>query len=79
MGKGKGCSYYESGTNSSGNHWCNRGESKAGGNAYHYSNSDGSYYYRNNDGSRYYNNGKGFAKYTPPSSSSSRPKYYYYD
>ncbi|KAJ7455309.1 hypothetical protein B0H11DRAFT_251627 [Mycena galericulata] len=36
-----------SGTNSQGNHWCNR-ESSAGS-GYHYSNSDGSYYYSNPD------------------------------
>ncbi|KAI7823644.1 hypothetical protein BC939DRAFT_451570 [Gamsiella multidivaricata] len=61
-----------SGTNSQGNHYCNRGESAAPGGSYHYSNTNGSYYYQNTSGSTYYNNpNTGYVKYTPPSQSSS--------
>ena len=57
-----------SGTNSYGNHYCNRGESTASGGSYHYSNTNGSYYYQNSNGSTYYSNpNTGYAKYTPPS------------
>nr|GAT57363.1 predicted protein [Mycena chlorophos] len=45
-----------SGTNSSGNHYCNREYSNGSG--YHYSNTNGSYYYSNPNGSTYYNNGR---------------------
>ncbi|RIB13510.1 hypothetical protein C2G38_2197650 [Gigaspora rosea] len=50
---------YSTGTNTEGNHWCNRGPSEAKG--------DSSYYYQNRDGSTYYNDGRGNAAYTPPS------------
>jgi len=56
---------HSSGTNSAGNHYCTRGDSKASGGAYHYSNSNGSYYYQNTNGSTYYSNpSTGFSKYT---------------
>ncbi|OJJ86027.1 uncharacterized protein ASPGLDRAFT_33930 [Aspergillus glaucus CBS 516.65] len=64
------------GTNSQGNHYCNRDYGN-GANSYHYSNTlpsfpvlastNGSYYYSNPDGSKYYNNGQGSSVYTPPS------------
>ncbi|ETI20844.1 hypothetical protein G647_07187 [Cladophialophora carrionii CBS 160.54] len=53
-----------SGTNSQGNSYDNR--SQPGGNAYHYSNSNGSYYYSNANGSSYYNSGSGSSTYTAP-------------
>ncbi|PMD36039.1 hypothetical protein L207DRAFT_587070 [Hyaloscypha variabilis F] len=53
-----------SGTNNQGNNYDNR--TQPGGNAYHYSNSDGSYYYKNSDNSTYHNSGKGDATYTAP-------------
>ncbi|GAA6050640.1 hypothetical protein JCM3770_000867 [Rhodotorula araucariae] len=53
-----------SGTNSQGNHYCDRDYGN-GSNSYHYSNNDGSYYYSNSDGSKYYNSGDGgYASYT---------------
>ncbi|KZF20423.1 hypothetical protein L228DRAFT_285131 [Xylona heveae TC161] len=55
-----------SGTDSQGNHYCNRdyGASAPNQNSYHYSNNNGSYYYSNPDGSTYYNSGNGHSKYT---------------
>ena len=38
-----------SGTNSQGNHYCDRGGGQAEGGAYHYSNQSGSYYYQNSN------------------------------
>ncbi|KAL3424875.1 hypothetical protein PVAG01_04156, partial [Phlyctema vagabunda] len=52
------------GTNSQGNNWDTR--TQPAGDAYHYSNNDGSYYYSNGDGSKYHNSGTGEAKYTAP-------------
>ncbi|KAF9999051.1 hypothetical protein BGZ79_007326 [Entomortierella chlamydospora] len=63
--------HYYSGTNSQGNHYCNRGESTAPGGSYHYSNTNGSYYYQNSNGSTYYSNpNTGYKSYTPSSSNS---------
>ncbi|EON64260.1 hypothetical protein W97_03491 [Coniosporium apollinis CBS 100218] len=55
-----------SGTNSQGNHYCNRDYGPGAADSYHYSNRDGSYFYQNPDGSTYYNNGKGYAKFEKP-------------
>ncbi|KAF9352912.1 hypothetical protein BGX26_009304 [Mortierella sp. AD094] len=64
--------HYYSGTNSQGNHYCNRGESTAPGGSYHYSNTNGSYYYQNSNGSTYYSNpNTGYKSYTPPGQSRS--------
>ncbi|KAJ3094754.1 hypothetical protein HDU97_007627 [Phlyctochytrium planicorne] len=69
---GQGCSSYPSGTNSQGNHYCDRGSGNAQGGSYHYSNNDSSYYYQNSNGSTYYKSSGGEATYTPPSSN---PRY----
>ncbi|KIN00424.1 hypothetical protein OIDMADRAFT_19513 [Oidiodendron maius Zn] len=53
-----------SGTNSQGNSYDTR--SQPAGDAYHYSNSNGSYYYSNGNNSTYYNNGQGSSTYTAP-------------
>ncbi|RVX71811.1 hypothetical protein B0A52_04210 [Exophiala mesophila] len=53
-----------SGTNSQGNYYDTR--IQPSGNAYHYSNTDGSYYYSNGNGSTYHNNGNGGSTYTAP-------------
>ncbi|KAG8724009.1 hypothetical protein FRC09_000817 [Ceratobasidium sp. 395] len=69
MPSGRGYTYTGSGTNSQGNHYCNRdyGPSAPNQNSYHYSNTNGSYYYNNPDGSTYYNSGGGYVNYTNPS------------
>merc|ERR1711939_157937 len=53
-----------SGTNSQGNSYDTR--SQLSGDAYHYSNTNGSYYYSNGNGSTYYNSGSGSSTYTAP-------------
>ncbi|KAL2043621.1 hypothetical protein N7G274_003928 [Stereocaulon virgatum] len=69
---GKGYNITSSGTNSQGNHLCNRdytpslGDTAVNKNAYHYSNQNGSYYYSNPDGTKYYNDGKGGAYLAKP-------------
>ncbi|BEI84999.1 hypothetical protein CcaverHIS002_0504000 [Cutaneotrichosporon cavernicola] len=60
-----------SGTNSQGNHYCNR-QSDSGDRGYHYSNTNGSYYYQNTNGSKYYNSGSGYTQYTSPAGSTTQ-------
>ncbi|KAJ5118170.1 uncharacterized protein N7515_010393 [Penicillium bovifimosum] len=73
MPSGKGYTVTGSGTNSQGNHYCNRdyGSSASNQNSYHYSNTNGSYYYSNPNGSTYYSSPSGQGTYTPPSGSGS--------